>query len=90
MKEVFLQNVLFDSMRILFLLSFPVLFSVLFIGVIISIFQAATQINEQTLSFVPKLIVVFLVLFFFGNWMINIFSDYVYNLFKNIIHIISL
>ncbi|CAL4318279.1 flagellar biosynthesis protein FliQ [Buchnera aphidicola] len=88
MNKMSLENIFFDAIKILFLLSCPLLFSILFVGLIISIFQAATQINEQTLSFVPKIIIVFIILFFFGSWMIDLLVNYIHDLFKNIIYII--
>ena len=71
------------------LLSGPLLLSALVIGLIISIFQAATQINEQTLSFIPKLIGTFLVLILAGPWMLQMLIDYIRRLFESIPQIIG-
>ncbi|USS94186.1 flagellar biosynthetic protein FliQ [Buchnera aphidicola] len=84
-----MKNVFLDAIKILFLLSCPLLFSVFFVAVIISTLQAATQINEQTLSFIPKIITVFIILFFFGPWMIDVLIQYINSLFKSIIYIIA-
>ena len=54
----------------------PVLIISMLVGIFISIFQAATQINEQTLSFVPKLIVIVVVLIVLGPWMGSMVMDY--------------
>jgi flagellar biosynthetic protein FliQ len=54
------------------------------VGLIVSIFQAATQINEMTLSFIPKLLGIFVVLIFTGPWMVNTMVDYIQRLFSNI------
>lgn len=54
----------------------PVLLLSLGVGLLIGIFQAVTQINEQTLSFVPKILVVFLSIAFFGGWMLQMMMDY--------------
>ena len=62
----------------------PLLLSALVIGLVVSIFQAATQINEMTLSFIPKLIGMFIVLMISGSWMINTMVDFVQRLFGNI------
>jgi flagellar biosynthetic protein FliQ len=51
---------------------------------VVSIFQAATQINEQTLSFIPKLLGIFVALIITGPWMINIMVGYIQRLFGNI------
>lgn len=85
----FLQKIFFDASKTLLMLSSPILLSVLLSGLVISIFQAATQINEQTLSFIPKVISVLFVLFFLGPWMLSIIVNYVDNLFNNIPLIIN-
>jgi flagellar biosynthetic protein FliQ len=56
---------------------------------IISIFQAATQINEATLSFVPKLIAIFLTLIVAGPWMITVMTDYIRRLYEAIPSVIG-
>ena len=60
----------------------PVLLSSLAVGVIISMFQAATQINEQTLTFIPKLLTIIVVLMIAGPWMLQVIIDY----FQNLVH----
>lgn len=71
------------------LISAPVLIAALAIGLIISIFQAATQINEATLQFVPKLVAVFLVLILLGPWMLQYMIDYIQRLFVSIPQLIG-
>ncbi len=66
------------------LLSAPMLGAALVTGLLISLFQAATQINEMTLSFIPKLLVLVLVLVVAGPWMINLMVDYMRRLFVSI------
>ena len=66
------------------MLSAPLLLSALVIGLVVSIFQAATQINEMTLSFIPKLLGIFLALILTGPWMVNTMVDYIQRLFGNI------
>jgi flagellar biosynthetic protein FliQ len=66
------------------LLSAPVLLSALVVGLIISILQAATQINEMTLSFVPKLGIVALVLFIAGPWMLQLITNFAIGLIEAI------
>jgi flagellar biosynthetic protein FliQ len=61
----------------------------LLLGVVIAIFQAATQVNEQTLSFLPKLIITLLMVLFTGSWLIQLLSDFFDRLFMNIPHIIG-
>ena len=62
----------------------PSLITVLVVGLIISVFQAATQINEMTLSFIPKLLVLVLVLVVAGPWMLAMMLDYMRRLFTSI------
>ncbi len=60
-----------QAMQVTLLVSAPMLLAALVVGLLVSIFQAATQINEMTLSFIPKLLVLFLVLILAGHWMLN-------------------
>ena len=73
-----------QAIEMTLMISAPMLLSALFIGLIVSIFQAATQINEMTLSFIPKLLGIFLALIFTGPWMLNMLVDYIRRLFGNI------
>jgi len=73
-----------QAIEMTLLLSAPLLLSALVIGLIVSIFQAATQINEQTLSFIPKLVGIFLVLVLSGPWMMTMMVDFIRRLFGNI------
>ncbi len=73
-----------QAIEMTLLISAPMLLIALIIGLVVSIFQAATQINELTLSFIPKLLGIFLVLIFTGPWMVNTMVDYIQRLFGNI------
>ncbi len=61
----------------------------LIVGVCISIFQAATQINEQSLSFVPRLIVVFITIMISSPWIIRVLTDFTNNIFESIPNVIG-
>jgi flagellar biosynthetic protein FliQ len=65
-----------QGLLILLMVSAPVLIVVLLVGLVVSIFQAATQINEATLSFVPKIVAAVLVLAFAGPWMMTTLVEY--------------
>ncbi|GAB4352391.1 MAG: flagellar biosynthesis protein FliQ [Methylohalobius sp. ZOD2] len=65
-------------------LAAPILIAVLAVGLLIAMFQAATQINEMTLTFVPKLIVVAIVLVVAGHWMLRLVVGYTRALFESI------
>ncbi len=73
-----------QAIEITLLVSAPLLVSALVVGLLVSIFQAATQINEMTLSFIPKLLVMFFVLVAAGPWMVNLLMDYTRRLFASI------
>ncbi len=73
-----------QAVEMTLLLSAPLLLAALVIGLIVSIFQAATQINEQTLAFVPKLVGMFLILLLAGPWMLQMMVEYVRRLFESI------
>ncbi|MBK7673907.1 flagellar biosynthesis protein FliQ [Accumulibacter sp.] len=78
-----------QAVEMTLMLSAPLLLAALVIGLIVSIFQAATQINEQTLSFIPKLVGMLLILLLAGPWMLQIIVDYVRRLFESIPQIIG-
>ncbi len=73
-----------QAMEMTVLLAGPVLLTVLIVGLVIGMLQAVTQINEMTLSFVPKLIAVGAVLLVSGAWMLNVFTSYVRGLIESI------
>ncbi|WEF33219.1 flagellar biosynthesis protein FliQ [Pseudoduganella chitinolytica] len=72
------------AMEITLMVAAPLLLVALVIGLIVSIFQAATQINESTLSFIPKLVGVFVALVVAGPWMISVMTDYMREIFSGI------
>lgn len=73
-----------QAMEVAALLAGPLLVASLVIGLLIGVFQAATQINEMTLSFIPKLVVIMVVLMAFGNWMLATMMDFMRRLYENI------
>jgi len=77
------------AMEIGLMVAAPMFIAALVTGLLISVLQAATQINEQTLSFVPKLIVMFLTLLIAGPWMITMLTDYIRRLFTAIPNMIG-
>ncbi|MEM8514844.1 flagellar biosynthetic protein FliQ [Massilia sp. MP_M2] len=72
------------AMEVTLMVSAPLLLVALIVGLIISIFQAATQINEATLSFIPKLVGVFVTLVVAGPWMLSVMLDYMRQVFTGI------
>lgn len=78
-----------QALEITLLVSAPPLLAALVVGLVVSIFQAATQINEMTLSFIPKLLAMFLVLLISGPWMIGMLTDYMTRLFSSIPYMVG-
>ncbi len=72
------------AMKVTLLIGAPVLITTMVVGLLIGVLQAATQIQEMTLTFVPKIIVAALTLLFLGPWMIRILVDFTVQLFRNI------
>jgi flagellar biosynthetic protein FliQ len=73
-----------DSLMIIMLVSLPLLGVALVVGLAIGVFQAATSINEMTLTFVPKLVAVGFAMAVFGGWMINTMVDFTRMIFQRI------
>ena len=73
-----------QAMEVTLMVSAPMLLVALAVGLVVSIFQAATQINEATLSFIPKLIGIFIALVVAGPWMLSTMLDYMRQLFTSI------
>ena len=73
-----------QAVEVTLLVSAPLFIAALVTGLVISIFQAATQINEMTLSFVPKLVAIFVALVLAGPWMITVLTDFMRRLIESI------
>ncbi|MCQ2499092.1 MAG: flagellar biosynthesis protein FliQ [Lachnospiraceae bacterium] len=72
-----------DALYLIIKTAAPVLLISLIVGLIVSIFQTVTSIQEQTLTFVPKIIAIFLALILLGHWMLNNMSGYMEDLWSN-------
>jgi flagellar biosynthetic protein FliQ len=79
----------YQAMKIVLAMAGPLLLVTLFVGLVISIFQAATQINEMTLSFIPKLLAMCGVLVLLGPWLIGVMVDYIRQLIGQIPLVVS-
>lgn len=78
-----------DAVRIILLTSAPLLGIALISGLLVSIFQATTSIQEQTLAFVPKIVAVLVGLIFFGPWMLSHLVSYTRNILENLVRYIG-
>ena len=78
-----------EALMIVMLVSAPMLGLGLLVGLLVSVFQATTSIQEQTLAFIPKIIAVFVAILIFGPWMLRIMVEYLTNLLVNLPSYIS-
>lgn len=83
MNEVIVIDIARQAIYLVIKTSAPMLLASLVIGLIVSILQTVTSIQEQTLTFVPKLIAIFLVIILFGNWILTSIREYMVELFSN-------
>ncbi|MGB9767072.1 MAG: flagellar biosynthesis protein FliQ [Sulfurihydrogenibium sp.] len=82
-------NLVYQMFKITLIISTPVILLIFIVGLLISILQAATQINEMTITFVPKIIAALIGLIIFGSWMTTKLVDYTRESFETIIQIIK-
>ena len=85
MTPEFVVDIGRKAIETILLVSAPMLIAALVIGLLISLFQAATQINEQTMTFVPKIVGVFVSLLLFGPWIIKIILAFTRGIFESIL-----
>ena len=84
MENEFAIEVVNQAIKVTLMLSAPMLLGALVVGVLVSIFQAVTQINEQTLSFIPKILVIIATLVIFSPWMMETMVSYTQDLITSI------
>lgn len=84
MENDFVIEVVNQAIKVTLMLSAPMLIGALVVGILVSIFQAVTQINEQTLSFIPKILVIIAALVIFSPWMMETMVTYTQDLFLSI------
>jgi flagellar biosynthetic protein FliQ len=84
MSAEFVIKIAGEAVYVVLKASAPMLLIGLVVGLIISVFQATTQIQEQTLAFVPKIVAVLLSILIFGPWILNTLVDFTYNLLNNL------
>jgi flagellar biosynthesis protein FliQ len=77
-------NLVRQALEVSILVSAPLLLTALITGLLVSVFQAATQINEMTLSFIPKLLAIFAVMVLAGPWMLSVMVDFTRRLIESI------
>ncbi|MBR3121566.1 flagellar biosynthesis protein FliQ [Oceanobacillus profundus] len=84
MSSEFVLTLAEQGVYTILLVTGPLLILALAVGLLVSIFQATTQIQEQTLAFIPKIVAVFIGLIFFGPWMLTTMVEFASSIFQNI------
>ncbi|MFD1735829.1 flagellar biosynthesis protein FliQ [Bacillus salitolerans] len=84
MSPEFVITMAEQSVYTVLAISLPLLLVALGVGLLVSIFQATTQIQEQTLAFIPKIVSVFVALIFFGPWMLSKMIRFTFDIFNNL------
>lgn len=84
MSSEFVITMAEQSIYTVLLISGPLLLLALGVGLLVSIFQATTQIQEQTLAFIPKIVAVFIGIIFFGPWMLSRMVSFTFDIFNNL------
>ncbi|WFF42832.1 flagellar biosynthesis protein FliQ [Salinicola endophyticus] len=84
MTPEMVMSLAYQGMKLTLMMAGPLLLTALLIGLLVSLFQAATQINEMTLSFIPKILGVFTALILSGSWLIQLLSNFTIELLTNI------
>lgn len=88
MSQEYIVYLAKEAIYTIMLLAGPLLVTSLIVGLLVSIFQATTQIQEQTLTFVPKIVLVMVSLIVFGPWMLNLIKAFTTNLYLSINHLL--
>jgi len=78
-----INQIIGEALMLVIRMSLPMLLASMVIGLVVSVFQTVTSIQEQTLTFVPKVIGVFMMIMLFGNWMLTELSGYITNLWSD-------
>lgn len=89
MNEQIIIDIARQAIYLVIKVAAPMLLASLVVGLIVSILQTVTSIQEQTLTFVPKLIAVFLIIMLFGGWILNSIREYMIMLFSNFSYYIN-
>jgi flagellar biosynthetic protein FliQ len=84
MSSDFVIRLASEAVYVILQASAPMIIIALVVGLLVSIFQATTQIQEQTLAFVPKIVAVFVAFLIFGPWILSIMVDFTFNLLNNL------
>ena len=84
MPEELILNLGQETIKVTAMIAGPMLLSALIVGLVVSVFQAITQINEATLTFIPKILIIGVILVLAGPWMLDVMSRFTIELFENV------
>jgi flagellar biosynthetic protein FliQ len=84
MDNEFVLQITNEAVKVTLMLAAPMLLGALVVGIMVSLFQAVTQINEQTLSFIPKILVIVMALVILSPWMMETMTSFTHDLYANI------
>lgn len=84
MSQIEITSIIKDALQTALLMAAPFLVVSIFIGVIVSVFQAATQIQDQNITFVPKILATAALLIFLSSWLITLITEFTQRIFTNI------
>jgi flagellar biosynthetic protein FliQ len=84
MDNDFVLQITNEAVKVTLMLAAPMLLGALVVGIMVSLFQAVTQINEQTLSFIPKILVIVMALVILSPWMMETMTSFTHDLYANI------
>jgi flagellar biosynthesis protein FliQ len=84
MNEDMIINLSTSSLKTIAMVSSPMLLGALIIGIVVSVFQAVTQINEATLTFIPKMLIVTLIIIIAGPWMLETLKGFTIEVFESV------
>lgn len=84
MTEDMVLSIGAEAVKITVMLAGPLLIAAMLVGILVSVFQAITQINEATLTFIPKMIAMVIVLVILGPWMLKIAEEYAIGIYSNL------
>lgn len=89
MSPEMVMSMAYQGMKVTLMMAAPLLLTALLVGLLVSLFQAATQINEMTLTFIPKILGVFAMLILSGAWIIQLLVNFTRELLQNIPQMVS-
>jgi len=86
--DTFLMSIIAEGLRMALMLSAPMLVAAVAVGVLVSLFQAATQVQEQTLSFVPKIVATFITVMMCASWIASVTTHFMVRILQSVPNVV--